>query len=240
MVLGGSKAKERTWLWPCLCRAAQGREGEASITSLSPCEGQRGRTLGRAMEPPLHLLTQHLLPAVSLGLRLPRVSREATETSPAELQRPQAWHNAPFQLLPEWLQIQVNDPRVNHPAGKEGWEGLALAKQGGLSGTGLRLRESPLGSSRRGRCTGSPAQHQSRDHGITEVGKDLQVHRVHPSIPWHHQTVKRAFQIHHFLSPLLPKPWLLLQAFMLCPEGSPFPVSPPQKLLWNTNQGGNA
>lgn len=149
LALGGSKAKEGTQLWPCLCRAAQGREGEATITSLSPCEGQRGCTLGRAVEPPLHLLTQHLLPAVSLGLQHPRVSREATETFSAELQRPQAQHKAPVQHLPEWLQIQVNDPRVNHPAGREGWEGLALAKQGGLSRTGLRLRESPLGEVQR-------------------------------------------------------------------------------------------
>lgn len=229
LALGGSKAKEGTQLWPCLCRAAQGREGEATITSLSPCEGQRGCALGRAVEPPVHLLTQHLLPAVSLGLQHPRVSREATEMSPAELQRPQTQHKAPIQHLPEWLQIQVNDPRVNHPGRKGGKGWLWLSKEGSPG------QDSGSGRAPWGRCRGSPAQHQSRNHGVTEVGKDLQVHGAHPSILWHHQIVKRAFQIHHFLSPLLPKPWLLLQAFVLCPEGSPFLVSPPWKLLWNTN-----
>lgn len=197
------------------------------------------------MEPPLHFLTQHLLPTVPLGLEHSRESRETTKPYPAELHRPQTQHRAPIPHLLEWLHIQVNDPWVNHPAGKGGKGWLWLNKEGSL-GLWLSLklpkhRENPWGSSVWGGAEGPlkgghrTPQLQSWNPRVTEAGKDLQVHRV---ILQSFGTTKllkehsRSIISYHLL---LSKPWLLLQVSVGCSEGSPSLASPPQKFLWNTN-----
>lgn len=168
------------------------------------------------------------------------MSREATKPCPAELHRPQTQHRAPIPHC--W---SGSTSRGDSPAGKggEGW--LWLSKEGSL---GLRLslklpkhRENPWGSSEWGGTEGplkgghrSP-QLQSRNPRVTEAGKDLQ---VHGSILQSFGTTKplkehsrSIISYHHLLS----KPWLLLQVFLGCSEGSPSLASPPWKLLWNTD-----